>query len=193
MKKQRISFARYLLWGTLAASLLAGTAATAQATAQDVPGSDGSASSRSGTPLTSVQMPEVLGDSKGVDFTPYFQGSVLPSVRPNWRAVARQKALAPPTNWKIVAEFTILKDGSLGGLKVAESSDDRDADQAALDSITNSAPFAALPAEFKADSLAVRCCLGVFPGVTNGLTPPRLIHNVDPEFSAEGARSSKAW
>jgi TonB family protein len=193
MKNLRIFRAACLLCGILAAPLLAGTAATAQATAQNVPDSDGSASSRPRTPLTSVRLPEVVSDSMGVDFTPYFQESVLPSVRPNWRAMARQKGLAPSNGRKIVAEFTILKDGSLNGLKLAEGSGDPGADQAALDAITNSAPFAALPAEFKGESLAVRCRLDVFlanpNGVTpNGLTPPRLIQNVNAEFSDEARR-----
>jgi TonB family protein len=187
MKNQRKVLAGYLLCGTVAASLLAGSPATGQA--QGVPDSDGSAASRPKTPVTSVRLPEVLSDSMGVDFTPYFQESVLPSVRPNWRGMARQKGLAPSTSWKIAAEFTILKDGSLNSLKLAESSGDPGADQAALDAITNSAPFAALPAEFKGESLTVRCRLEVFLGNTNnGLTPPRLIHNVDPEFSDEARR-----
>jgi TonB family protein len=187
MKNQRTFLAGYLLWGALAASVLAGTAATAQATAQGVPDSEGSASSRT-RPLTSVRLPEVLSDAMGVDFTAYFHESVLPSLRPNWRGMVRQKRLAPSASWKIVAEFTILKDGSLNGLKLAESSGDPDADQAALDAITNSAPFAALPAEFKGESLAVRCRLDVFLPNTNGVTPPRLIHNTNAEFSDEARR-----
>jgi TonB family protein len=188
MKNQRIFLARYLLCGILATSLFAGVAATAQATSQGVPDSDGSTSTGPRTPLTSVRLPEVLSDSMGVDFTPYFHESILPAVRPNWRAMARQKGLAPSSSWKIVAEFTILKDGSLNGLKLAESSGDPGADQAALDAITNSAPFAALPTEFKGESLALRCRLDVFLANTNGLTPPRLIHNVNPEFSDEARR-----
>jgi TonB family protein len=124
----------------------------------------------------------------GADFTPYFHQSVLPAIRQNWHSLARQKGLAPSTGWKIAAEFTILKDGSLNGLKLAESSGDPDADQAALDAITNSAPFAALPAEFKGESLALRCRLDVFLPNTNGVTPPRLIHNTDPQFSDEARR-----
>jgi TonB family protein len=186
MKNQRILLAGYLLCGTFAACLLAGTAARAQA--PGVPDSDGSASSRPRFPLTSVRLPEVLGDSMGVDFAPYFHESVLPAVRPNWRAMARQKGLAPSTGWKIIAEFTILKDGTLNGLKLAESSGDPVADQAALDAITNSAPFAALPAEFKGESLAVRCRMDVFLANTNGVTPPRLIQNIEPEFSDEARR-----
>jgi TonB family protein len=182
--RTQLSPVGYLLCGALAASFFAGTAA---AQSQGVSDSDTSASPRS-RPLTSVSLPEVLSDSMGVDFTPYLHESVLPVVRQSWHSVARQKGLAPSAAWKIVAEFTILKDGAVYGLKLAESSGEPDADQAALDAITSSAPFAPLPAEFKKDSLALRCHLDVFNPNTNGARPPRLIHNTNPEFSDEARR-----
>jgi|HubBroStandDraft_6_1064221.scaffolds.fasta_scaffold55693_2 TonB family protein len=175
------------LLGTLA-FLLAGAAAMAQA--QNAPDTDASTSLRPRPPLAAVRLPEILSDSMGVDFAPYFHQSVLPTLRRNWHSMVRQKNLAPSTAWKIVAEFTILKDGTLDGLKLAESSGDPDADEAALDAIKSSAPFAALPAEFKGESLALRCHLDVFfPNTApNGVTPPHLIHNVTPEFSDEARR-----
>ena len=119
-------------------------------------------------PLAGVRLPEVLSDSLGVDFAPYLHQHVLPALRQNWRSVVRQKGLAPSTFWKIDTEFTILKDGTLKDLKLAESSGDPDADAGALDAISSSAPFAALPAEFKGDSLELRCHLEVFfPNATN--------------------------
>jgi TonB family protein len=175
------------LLGTLA-SLLAGAAAMAQA--PNAPGDDASTSLRPRFPLAAVRLPEVLSDSMGVDFTPYFHQSVLPILRRNWHSMVREKGLAPSTAWKVVAEFTILNDGTLNDLKLAESSGDSEADQAALEAITSSAPFAALPAEFKGESLVLRCHLDVFfPNMApNGVTPPRLIHDVVPEFSDEARR-----
>jgi TonB family protein len=185
MKNQRTFLAAYLLCASLAASVLAGTA---PAEAQGLADSDGTASPRPRLPLAAVRLPEILSDSMGVDFSPYFHESVLPAVRQNWHSMVRQKGLTPATSWTVVAEFTILKDGTLNGLKLAESSGDPDADHAALDAITSSAPFAALPAEFKGQSLSLRCRLDVFFPNTNGVTPPRLIHNTNPEFSDEARR-----
>ena len=189
MKNQRIFYAAYWLRVTLAASVLAGTVAMAQA--QNTPGNEVRTSLKPKFPLAGVRLPEVLSDSLDVDFAPYLHQHVLPALRQNWRSVVRQKNLAPSTPWKIDAEFTILKDGTLNGLKLAESSGDRDADAAALDAISSSAPFAALPAEFKGEFLELRCHLEVFfPNATNanGVTPPRLIHNVNPQFSDEARR-----
>lgn len=186
MTNPRLRRIQSLALASAAALLLAGAAATARA--QNAPGDD--ATLRPRPPLAAVRLPEVLSDSMGVDFTPYFHQSVLPILRRNWHSMVRQKGLAPSTAWKIIAEFTILKGGTLDGLKLAESSGDPDADQAALDAIKSSAPFAALPAEFKGDSLALRCHLDVFfPNMSpNGVTPPHLIHNVVPEFSEEARR-----
>jgi TonB family protein len=186
MRNQRTFLRSYLLCATLTASVLAGTTAVAQS--QDVPGSDANTSSRSRLPLAAVRLPQILSDSMGVDFSPYFHQSVLPALRQHWHTVVRQKGLAPSTAWKIVSEFTILKDGTVTGLKLAESSGNQDADNAALDAITSSAPFAPLPADFKGESLALRCHLDVFLPNTNGITPPRLIHNSQPEFSDEARR-----
>ena len=170
----------------LLAFMIVGTAARTLAQTA----SDSEATSRPRFPLAAVRLPEILSDSMGVDFAPYFHQSVLPTLRRNWHSMVRQKGLAPSTAWKIVVEFTILKDGTLNGLKLAESSGDPDADEAALDAIRSSAPFAALPTEFKGESLALRCHLDVFlPNTSpNGVTPPRLIHNVTPEFSDEARR-----
>jgi len=192
MKKRRISFARYLLRGTLAAFLVAGIA-MAQGTPQG--NSDGGQSGsrnamRPKFPLTSVRLPKISSDSMGVDFAPYFHASVLPAVRRSWHAAIRQKGIAPPTGRKIVAEFTILKDGAIDGLKLVEGSDDPETDQAALDAITNSAPFDALPAEFKGQSLTLRCRLDVFfPFYANGITPPSVINpRAGAEYSEKARR-----
>jgi TonB family protein len=171
--------------------LLAGAAAIAQQTPQVVPGGDhsGSGSPPGATlPLTSVRLPEVLSDSMGVDFGPYLR-AVLPPLRQNWHTAARQKGLTPTPVWKMVFEFTILKDGALDGLTLVESSGDTDADQVALDAITRSAPFAALPAEFTGQSLRLRCRLDVFFPNTNGATIPQLISpHAEPQFSDKARR-----
>jgi TonB family protein len=170
------------------AFLLSGAVGMAQA--QNPPGNEARTSLRPRLPLAGVRLPEVLSDSMGVDFAPYLHQRVLPALRQSWRSVVRQKGLSPSTVWKIVAEFTILKDGTLKDLKLAESSGDPAADEGTLDAINSSAPFAPLPAEFKGESLALRCHLEVFfPNTApNGVTPPHLVHNVNPDFSDEARR-----
>jgi TonB family protein len=192
MKHTQSRSVRYLQCGALAAFLLTGVTAIAQEIPNTGPDSNKNTSPgqmQAGSLLTAVRLPEVLSDSLGVDFAPYFRESVLPPLRENWRLAARQNGLAPTTVWKIVAEFAILKDGSLEGLKLAESSGDPEADQVALDAIAKTAPFTALPDEFKGQSLTLRCRLNVFIPRTNGATPPHLISpHAEPEYSDKARR-----
>ena len=174
--------------------LLAVTAIAHQ-TPHVVPGSDqGGSQAHTGPslPLTAVRLPEVLSDSMGVDFGLYLHASVLPPLRQNWHTAARQKGLTPTPVWKTVVEFTILKDGALDGLKLAEGSGDTEANQVALDAITRSAPFAALPAEFTGQSLRLRCQLDIFFPNTNGAngaTIPQLLSpHAEPQFSDKARR-----
>ncbi len=187
---RRMSLARFSLRGVLAVFLLAGVAAMAQS--QGTPDSNQGGLHRSMKfPLTTVHLPDIVSDSMGVDFAPYFHESLLPSLRRNWHSVVREKGIAPPHPRKIVVEFTILKNGTIDGLKLAEGSDDPETDQAALDAITNSAPFDALPAEFKGDSIRLRCIMDAFfPFYANGITPPQLINpHAEAEFSDKARRN----
>jgi TonB family protein len=126
----------------------------------------------------------------GVDFAPYFHDSVLPSLRRSWHSVVREKGFAPATPLKLAAEFTVHKDGTLDELKVAESSGDAEADQAALDAIRNTSPLAALPAEFKGESLKLRCRMDAFfPFYADGITPPQVIPpQAVPEYTDKARR-----
>ena len=145
---------------------------------------------RSKIPLTSVHLPDIMSDSMGVDFARYFHDSVLPSLRRSWHSVIREKGIAPATPLKVAVEFTVHKDGTLDELKLAESSGDAEADQAALDAIRNASPLVALPAEFKGGSLRLRCRMDAFfPFYANGITPPQVIPpQVNAEYSDEARR-----
>jgi TonB family protein len=188
---RRMSLARLSLRGILVVLLLAGVSAMAQS--QEVPDGQTGFHRRMGSrvPLTSVHLPDIVSDPMGVDFTPYFHDSVLPSLRRSWHSVIREKGVAPATPLKVAAEFTILKDGTVDGVTLAESSGDAGADQAALDAIRNTSPLAALPAEFKGESLKVRCRMDAFfPFNANGITPPQVINpHAEAEYSDKARRN----
>ena len=108
---------------------------------------------------------EVLSDSAGVDFGPYLRTGVLPYIRGNWQGAVRKKGSALTGERQTVAiEFTILKDGSTDNVKVVKSSGDAELDSTALDGITKSAPFLALPAEFGGQYVELRCHFYYNPG-----------------------------
>jgi TonB family protein len=101
---------------------------------------------------------DVLSDTMGVDFGPYLQ-RVLHDVKMNWYKLIPESARPPiMRKGKVAIEFAILRDGSIGGMKLSEggSSGDSALDRAAWGGITTSGPFPPLPSEFAGQYLAVR-------------------------------------
>jgi TonB family protein len=99
---------------------------------------------------------EVLSDTMGVDFGPYL-ARVLHDVKMNWYNLIPESARAPLLKkGNVTIEFAILKDGSVAGLKLDDSSGDTALDRGAWGGITSSIPFPPLPTEFKGQYLALR-------------------------------------
>jgi hypothetical protein len=99
---------------------------------------------------------EILSDTMGVDFNPYLQ-RVFRTVNLNWRILMPESVYPPILKKGIVfIEFSVMKDGSLQGMKVVGPPADVALARAAWGSITNSAPFEPLPSEFKGQYLQLR-------------------------------------
>ena len=87
---------------------------------------------------------ENLGDFK--DYMPKMQNKI----KSNWN---------PPKNEsssKIILNYEIKKDGTLGEIKVLTSSGDTNADEMAIEALKNSAPFEPLPEGFAGDKIDVQ-------------------------------------
>ncbi len=99
---------------------------------------------------------EILSDTKGVDFDPYIRG-VLRATMQNWRALTVGSPgfeVTEPT--QVAVEFSIQRDGTVSGLKLAEASGNAALNQAAQDAVTNSSPLSALPDDFPEQHLELR-------------------------------------
>ena len=99
---------------------------------------------------------EILSDTQGVDFGPYM-ARVVSSVRRNWYTLIPEEAM-PPINrtGRVIIEFSILKNGSVGGLVIRDGSGTNSLDRAAQGGITASNPFPPLPGEYKGNELKLR-------------------------------------
>jgi TonB family protein len=87
--------------------------------------------------------------NKGPDFGPYVM-ELQCRIRRNWQ---------PPRanhNKRIVANFRIGRDGSLLSLNIQQSSGSPDADQAALNAVRASAPFRALPSNYRGHDITAQ-------------------------------------
>jgi tetratricopeptide (TPR) repeat protein len=111
----------------------------------------------------------LLSDPQGVDFGPYLNKEVLPTLQKAWNKLAPSvaKSTAGKSKGKTVIEFAIQKDGSVSELKVKESFNDVTLDTALLASLKSVTPFHALPAQFKGKSLTLQFDLSFHP-VTEG-------------------------
>lgn len=99
---------------------------------------------------------EILNDTMGVDFGPYLD-DVLKKVRLHWYSLIPDVARPPlMKKGKVSINFAILKDGSVTGIKLDESSGDGSLDGAAWDGIAKSGPLPPLPNEFKGQYLRLR-------------------------------------
>jgi TonB family protein len=130
-------------------------AARAAAEGHGAGGGDyGSGPARANTPNRDSL--EIVSDTLGVDFAPYL-ARMRVQVYENWFAVMPEIANAPwRTKGVVVIEFTIMKDGSLTGLRLLQSSGNVALDRAAYAAISASNPMSQLPADFKADYLTMR-------------------------------------
>jgi TonB family protein len=99
---------------------------------------------------------EILTDTRGVDFAPYF-ATVRRIVRSRWMLTTPSQAYPPLLKQGDVSvDFYIRKGGKVDGAKIHKSSGEEALDHAALGSVTASSPFPPLPSEFPGDRICVR-------------------------------------
>ena len=101
-----------------------------------------------------LQLPQLLTDAQGVDFTSYLR-IILQTVRRNWQAVIPE-SVRLGTRGKVSVVLSIERDGRLGKVVIWESSGLNPLDQAAVSGISMSQPFPALPPEFKGGEIRVQ-------------------------------------
>jgi hypothetical protein len=100
---------------------------------------------------------DILSDTMGFDFNPYIQ-RISHTIHLNWQLLMPE-AVYPPISKKgiVYIEFTIMKDGTVQGLRVVGPPSDTALQRAAWGSITNSNPFPPLPSGFAGPDLELRC------------------------------------
>ena len=99
---------------------------------------------------------EILSDTKGVDFGPFLQ-RVLYHIKNNWYNLIPDVAKPPlMKSGLLIIQFAIMKNGSIQGMRLQQSSGDQLLDRAAWGGIIASDPFDRLPPEFSGNYLALR-------------------------------------
>ena len=99
---------------------------------------------------------EILSDTGGVDFAPYFR-QAMPMIKASWIRFLPEEA-RPPANLQgeTVIRLTINADGKISAMHLDESSHQTKLDRAAWASITSIGKFPSLPKEFSGPNLELR-------------------------------------
>jgi len=99
----------------------------------------------------------LLSDPQGVDFNSYLNRDVMSKIQQAWAAQI-QKVSAPAAVKKgtVVVEFAIAKDGSISRLKLQQSTNEDELDEAAGSALQAASPFPPLPANFRGKEILLR-------------------------------------
>jgi len=151
---------------------------------------------------------EVTTETHGVDLRPYLESSVMPLVRANWYRLVSK--FSGRSSGRVTLEFTVLKDGSLGPVKLIDAPADSTLGDLAANAVRQSGPFPAMPPELGGELISVRSTFEYDAVAANEprpaarvcypaeianrssdwLMPPRAISDPEPEFTPE-AREKK--
>lgn len=162
MHPSRISL---LAVSLLLAATTISTPALAQGTLQRVPPGTNPPDRPAIRALKQIGKVEVLGDTFGVDLDSYLRTEVLPYLRGAWHDYApRGVATSTDKHGEAVIDFDILQDGTVANISVQTASGDNDIDTDAINAITKSSPYEALPSEFPGQYLRLRVQFFYNPG-----------------------------
>lgn len=101
-----------------------------------------------------MQLPQLLSDAQGVDFTNYLR-VILQVVRRNWQAVIPASAKMYGQE-KVSVVLSIKNNGMLGKVVLYHASGIAPLDEPAITGISMSQPFPPFPAGFKGDEIRVQ-------------------------------------
>ena len=102
----------------------------------------------------SLQLPQLLTDAQGVDFTSYLR-QILQTVRRNWQSVIPE-SVRLGRRGKVSIVLSIGRNGQIEKLVFNEQSGTDSLDKAAVAGVSMSQPFPPLPPDFKGQKIVVQ-------------------------------------
>jgi len=99
----------------------------------------------------------LLSDPQGVDFNSYLNRDVMSKIQKAWAAeIQKVGAIAAVKKGSVVLEFAIEKDGSISRIKLQQSTNEDQLDEAVGSAIQGASPFPPLPANFRGKEIRLR-------------------------------------
>jgi protein TonB len=105
-------------------------------------------------PSTGAELPQLLSDPLGVDFTPYL-AHVLDAVKRYWLATL-PAAVRAGHRGTVSVQFAIQRDGTVRTVAFAQETGDPALDHAAVMAISGGGPFGPLPAQYRGTEIHVQ-------------------------------------
>ncbi|MGA7237787.1 MAG: TonB family protein [Bryobacteraceae bacterium] len=102
----------------------------------------------------SLQLPQLLSDAQGVDFTSYLR-QILQAVKRNWQSVIPE-SVRLGRRGKVSVVLSIGRNGQIEKLVFNEQSGTDSLDKAAVAGVSMSQPFPPLPPEFRGEKIVVQ-------------------------------------
>lgn len=99
----------------------------------------------------------ILSDTQGVDFNSYLSQEVMAKIQREWSAqIQKVDATASAKKGRVTIEFAIAGDGSIGQIRLKQSTQEQVLDDAVREAIQAASPFAPLPPKFRGKDITLR-------------------------------------
>lgn len=99
----------------------------------------------------------LLSDPQGIDFNSYLNRDVMSKIQKAWAAeIQKVGAIAAVKKGTVVLEFAIEKDGSISRIKLQQSTNEDQLDQAVGSALQAASPFPPLPANYRGKEIRLR-------------------------------------
>jgi TonB family protein len=99
----------------------------------------------------------ILSNTQGVDFKSYLSQEVMAKIQREWSVqIQKLDMAAAEKKGTVTIEFAIEKDGSIGQMRLKQSTQEEVLDDAVREAIQGASPFAPLPAKFRDKDITVR-------------------------------------
>jgi TonB family protein len=99
----------------------------------------------------------ILSNTQGVDFNSYLSQEVMAKIQREWSVqIQKMDVTAAAKKARVTIEFAIAKDGSIGKIRLTQSTQEKVLDDAVREAIQAASPFAPLPAKFRGEDITLR-------------------------------------
>lgn len=120
----------------------------------------------------------ILSDTQGVDFNSYLSQEVMTKIQREWLVqIQKVDVTAAAKKARVTIEFAIARNGSIGQIRLKQSTQEQMLDDAVREAIQAASPFAPLPAKFHGEDVTLRLQCDYNQGEPGAGTSDKAVDN----------------